>query len=90
MSIEEWWGRAFERRGSITRDALPNPPSLGAVARLSTEDLLWLIRNEPDSTQGFLSEIEFHRRENWTARAALGLSLVAVLISFVAVVLKRC
>ena len=81
MSIEELWGRVFERRGSVDIRHLSDS-SAATVRRLSTEDLLELIRSEDNrSVRGLLAHMERQRRQDWTARASLVLSIVALVIS---------
>lgn len=81
MSVEEWWGRTFERRGSITVMNMPDS-SRRTIQRLSTEDVLELVRSEDNrSVRGLLAHMEARRRENWTARAALSVSIVALVVA---------
>lgn len=84
MSIEEWWGRTFERRGSIPYDHMPSPVDSGVLKRLRTEDVAELYKSEgvnSTSVRGILAGIELRRRENWTGRAALFLSVIAILVA---------
>lgn len=88
MSVEEWWGRTFERRGSVTvRDMQDSSPK--SVQRLSTEDVLELVRSEDGrSVRGLLAQMEARRRENWTARAALAVSIVALIVAAAAAIAR--
>ena len=81
MSIEEWWGRTLERRGSVGITSMPDS-SPSTIRKLSTEDLCELIRSEDNrSVRGLLAHHERRRREDWTARAALVVSIVAIIIA---------
>jgi hypothetical protein len=84
MSVEEWWGRTFERRGSVTIGSMPDDSS-ATIQKLPTEDVLELIRSEESrSVRGLLAQYEMRRRENWTARAALVISVLALTVSAIA------
>lgn len=81
MSIEEWWGKTFEGRGSVSITQMPNN-TLETIQRLSTADLAELIRSEDNrSVRGLLAQHELRRRESWAARAALVISVLALLVS---------
>ena len=86
MSIEEWWGQTFERRGSVRITSMPdsNPAT---IQKLPTEDLAELYRSEGahdhPSVRGILAGVELRRRENWTGRAALVVSVAALLVAAV-------
>lgn len=86
MSIEEWWGHTFERRGSVRITSMPDS-SVATIQKLPTEDVAELYRSEGvhdhPSVRGILAGAELRRRENWTARAALGISAIALLIAAV-------
>lgn len=84
MSIEEWWGRTFERRGSVhAKDA--NAWTQETVSRMNTVDLLEMIRSEDNrSVRGLLAHMEMRRREAWTARAAFVVSVLALVVSVAA------
>ncbi len=81
MSIEEWWGRTFERRGSVRIASMPDS-SIETIQKLPTEDVAELFRSEGThghpSVRGILAGVELRRRENWTARAALVVSVIAL------------
>lgn len=84
MNIEEWWGRTFERRGSISYGQMPDS-SIATLQRLRTEDVAELYRSEGahdhPSVRGILAGVELRRRENWTGRAALVVSVAALFIA---------
>lgn len=81
MSIEELWGRVFERRGTVDIQHMPDNTG-AAVRKLSTEDVLELIRSEDTrSVKGLLAHMERQRRQDWTARASLVLSVIALVVS---------
>lgn len=81
MSLEEWWGRTFEGRGTINFENLP-AASVEVIRKLHTGDVLELIRSEDTrSVRGLLAHAEMRRRENWTARAALVVSVLALAVS---------
>jgi hypothetical protein len=81
MSIEEWWGRTFERRGAVNITSMPDS-SAATIKKLSTEDVCELIRSEDNrSVRGLLAHHELRRREDWTARAALAVSIIAIVIA---------
>jgi len=85
MSVEEWWGRTFENRGSIPYDQMPNN-SMDTIQKLLTEDVAELYRSEgvkSSSVRGILAGMELRRRENWTGRAALALSILAIIVSII-------
>jgi hypothetical protein len=86
--IEEWWGRTFEGRGTVRGGQMPdNSPS--TIRKLSTEDVLEFIRSEDTrSVRGLLAHMERRRREEWTARAALVVSVLALLSSLLVAVFK--
>jgi hypothetical protein len=84
MSFEEWWGLTFEKRGSIPYDRMPSPVDGDVLKRLRTEDVAELYKSEgvnSNSVRGILSGIELRRRENWTGRAALFLSVIAIVLA---------
>ena len=81
MSIEEWWGRTFEGRGSISSSQMPDN-SQKTIQKLSTVNLAEFIRSEDmRSIRGVLCHQEFRRRENWTGRAAFVISVIALIVS---------
>lgn len=81
MSIEEWWGRTFEKRGSVKADQMPDN-SRQTIRRLKTEDILEFIRSEDTrSVRGLLAHMELRRREQWTAKAALVTSILALALT---------
>jgi hypothetical protein len=84
MSFEEWWGRTFEKRGSIPYGQMPDS-SAATIQRLQTEDVVELYRSEGThdhpSVRGILAGIELRRRENWTARAAFVVSVIALVVA---------
>lgn len=81
MSIEEWWGRTFEGRGTVDKDQMPDA-SQATIRKLSTEHVLEFIRSEDTrSVRGLLCQMERRRREDWTARAALVVSIVALVVA---------
>lgn len=83
MSIEEWWGRTFEGRGSVKADQMSDD-SQSTIQKLSTGDLAEFIRSEDmRSVRGVLCHQEFRRRENWTGRAAFVISVLALLVSII-------
>lgn len=86
MSIEEWWGRTFEQRGKITITSMPDT-SMATIQKLATADLAELYRSQGvhdhPSTSGILAGVELRRRENWTGRAALGVAVLALLVSVI-------
>lgn len=83
MNIEEWWGRTFEGRGKVTILQMPDN-TMTTIQKLPTEDVLELIRSEDNrSARGLLAHYELRRRENWTARAAFVISVLALIISAV-------
>ena len=86
MSIEEWWGRTFERRGKHTIQHMPDR-SVKTIQKMPTEDVAELYRSEGahdhPSVGGILAGIELRRRENWTGRAAMGISVIALLVSII-------
>lgn len=89
MTVEEWWGRTFEARGSIKADNMP-AATPEVLRKLSTADVCELIRSEDNrSVRGLLAHVELRRRENWTARAALVISLLALAVSALAPLARR-
>ena len=81
MTVEELWGRAFERRGSITVTTMPDSRAR-TIRRLSTEDVLELVRSEDTrSVRGLLAQMEMRRRQDWTARASFVISILALVVS---------
>ena len=81
MDVEEWWGRTFEKRGSVDPNNMP-AASPALMRRLSTEALCELIRSEDNrSIRGLLAHVELRRRENWTARAAFVVSIIALVVA---------
>jgi hypothetical protein len=80
-SLEEWWGRTFERRGSIDIRHMPDS-SAKTIRKLPTEDVLELVLSEDTrSVRGLLAHMEQRRREEWTARVALIVSIVALVVA---------
>lgn len=81
MSIEEWWGRTFEGRGKYNLTSMPNN-GLEFISKLSTADLLQFIsQNNETSTTRHWAEYELRRREQWTGRAAIAISIIALVVS---------
>jgi hypothetical protein len=79
--VEELWGRLFERRGSIKLEQMPGV-TIENIRRLSTHDILELIRSEGDrSVRGLLAQMEKKRREDWAGRAALVVSILALIVA---------
>jgi hypothetical protein len=79
--MEELWGRLFERRGTIKLDQMPDT-TIDIIRRLSTQDVLELIRSEEGrSVRGLLAQMEKKRREDWTGRAALVVSILALIVA---------
>ena len=80
MSLEEWWGATFERRGSVL---LTNwDGQLSSMRKLSTPHILELITSEDTrSVRGLLAHMERKRREDWTSRAALVVSIIALVVA---------
>ena len=77
------------RPGSVKADQIPAWDER-AVRGLSRFDLLAQMQGfQPNSVPFRLCEIELRRREGWVARWALGTSMLALLISIAAIVLKR-
>lgn len=86
--IDEWWGRTFEGRGSLPYDQMPDvqPSTLRKVA---TADLLTHVASEGSrSAGGLAAQMELRRREAWTARAALTVSVVALTVSALSAIFK--
>lgn len=80
MSIEEWWGTTFERRGSVLLTNWDGKPS--SMRKLSTPHILELIASEDmRSVRGLLAHMERKRREDWAARAALVVSIIALVVA---------
>lgn len=92
MDMEEWWGRIFEQRGKIKLELLPKR-SKEYVPKLSTDDVAEIYRSEGyhdhPSAFGLLAGLELKRRANWTARAALALSVISILISLGGLILDQ-
>lgn len=85
--MEEWWGRLFERRGSVNLSNMPDTTP-AKIKRLSTPDLLELIRSEDQrSVRGLIAHMERNRRENWTARFAISIALLSLIASIASLVL---
>lgn len=83
--MEEWWGRTFEKRGTVTLISMAGDEAV-AIRKLPTRDVLELIRSEDTrSVRGLLAHMERRRREEWTARFALVISILALAVSIVAV-----
>jgi hypothetical protein len=84
MNIEEWWGRTFERRGKFNMTNLPDR-SPASIQKLSTEDVAELYRSEGvhdhPSVGGILAGVELRRRENWTGRFAIFVSVLAIVVA---------
>lgn len=85
MSIEEWWGRTFEARGSLPYEGMPSPVDSDVLKKLRTEDVAELYRSEGvhehPSVRGILAGIKLRRGENWTGRAALIVSVPALVVA---------
>ena len=80
-SFEEWWGRTVEGRGSVKWGSAPSYDAR-TMRKLSTEDLMEVIRSEDTrSVRGLLAHMERRRREEWTARAALLISILALVVA---------
>lgn len=86
MIFEEWWGRTFEGRGTISGDQMPDvTPEV--LRKLSTIDVLKLaVSEEGRSYRGLLAQMEQRRREEWTARFAAVVSVAALVISAAALI----
>jgi hypothetical protein len=81
VSVEEWWGRTFEGRGKHNLGSMPSS-TLESIRKLSTEDLIQFIsQNSETSTTRHLADHELRRRENWTGRFALAISILALVVS---------
>jgi hypothetical protein len=84
MSVEEWWGRVVEKRGSVQLQYI-SEISQASIKSLSTEDVAELYRSEGvhdhPSVRGLIAGMELRRRENWTARAAIVISFAALIVS---------
>lgn len=81
MQIEEWWAQTFEGRGSVTLDQMPDN-SIQVIRKLKTEEVLELVRSEDTrSVRGLIAHMEMRRREQWTARAALVVSIIALVVA---------
>ncbi len=91
MSVEEWWGKNIEKRGSLPLAQIPDK-SQTTMKRLSTEDVAELYRSEGvhdhPSVPGVIAGMELRRRENWTARAAIVISIAALMVSIAGVLFK--
>ena len=92
MSAEESWGRTFERRGSVTIRNMPNKAPT-TIRKLSTEDVAELYRSEGahdhPSLGGILAGAELRRRENWTARAAISISILSLAVAIASLFAKH-
>lgn len=77
-------GSHVEQRGKYRMGSLPNK-SLASIQKLSTEEVAELYRSEGahdhPSVGGILAGVELRRRENWTGRAALVVSVLALLVA---------
>jgi hypothetical protein len=63
---------------------------MGSIRRLPTDDLLELIRSEDTrSVRGLAAHLELRRRENWTARAAFVVALLALGVSVLTLLIGR-
>ena len=81
MNFEDWWGRTFERRGTVDPDHMPDSSPM-TIRMLRTEAVLELIRSEDTrSVRGLAAHMEIRRREQWTARAALVVAICALVMS---------
>lgn len=76
------------RPGSVPADQIPYWDER-IVRGLSVVDLMSQLQGfDPNSLPHRLCAAELRRRENWTARAALVVSIVALVVSIFAVALK--
>ena len=76
------------RPGSVRADQIPAWDER-AVRGLSLFDLLAQMQGfQSNSVPYRLCEIELRRREGWVARWALGTSIVALVVSMIALALK--
>ena len=83
MGIEDWWGRKVEKRGSVNLTNMPDS-SVATIRKLSIESILELIRSEDTrSVRGLSAHMELRRREQWTARVALVISIVALSVGMI-------
>lgn len=81
MSFEEWWGRTFEGRGQVQLNHMPDSKP-ETIRKLAADHVLELIRSEDTrSVRGLLAHMERNRRENWTSRFAVSISLLSLLIA---------
>jgi hypothetical protein len=88
MIFEEWWGRNIEGRGSVRIETM-GAANVSVIRKLPTEDILELIRSEDTrSIRGLLAHAEMRRRGAWTARAALVVSIIALIFSASSIVLR--
>lgn len=88
MSVEEWWGRTVEGRGTVKADQMPDSKP-ETIQKLATVDVMEFIRSEDiRSVRGLLCHAELRRRENWTGRAALAISILALAITATGAVFK--
>ena len=81
MNIEEWWGRTFEGRGSVKYGQMPDTTP-ETLRKVDTFGLLTHVASEGSRSPGGLgAQMELRRREAWTARAALVISVLALLVA---------
>jgi hypothetical protein len=75
-------------RKDLTVTNLPDH-SAKSVSRLSDEELHRYIGGwQQGSELRIRGEVELRRRENWVARWALGVSIIALMVSIVALLAK--
>jgi ABC-type nitrate/sulfonate/bicarbonate transport system permease component len=87
--MEEWWGRTFEGRGRYGDGDRPDDRP-ETMRQTTTIALLGLVASEGErSVGGLAAQIELRRRESWTARMALGISVLALIVSALGAMLGR-
>lgn len=76
------------RRKQIALDRLPDKTA-ASLRRLSDPDLFTFISGWKDGSADWIAgQVELRRRESWASRWALGVSIVALITSFVALAVK--
>lgn len=81
MIIEELWGRAFEGRGTVKTGTADAYTTQG-IPKMNTADLWEMVVSEGDrSVRSMQCQAELRRRENWTGRAALVVSIIALVVA---------